>query len=95
MRLLRSAGLLLGLWLLLGTCLDGAPALAQCAMCKATLAGSVEGRALQAPLNRAILLLLAAPYLVFACLVFAAFRKHIQQSAGRALAALRLQRLLH
>ena len=95
MRFLRSAGLWLGLWLLLGLCLDGPPALAQCAMCKSTLAGSLEGRALQTPLNRAILLLLAAPYLVFGCLVFAAFRERIQRRAGRALAAVRLQRQLH
>jgi len=89
----RSASPLLGLSLLLLLGLGAAPALAQCAMCKATLAGSAEGRALQAPLNRAILLLLAAPYAIFACLVLVAFRERIVRWAGRTLAAARLQRL--
>jgi hypothetical protein len=49
------------------------PALAQCTMCRSALEGSLEGAALQGPLNRAILLLFVAPYLVlgsFAALVW-------------------------
>jgi hypothetical protein len=41
------------------------PALAQCAMCKAALVSSEEGRALGPAVNQAILVMLAAPYLTF------------------------------
>ena len=51
------------------------PAFAQCAMCRSALEGSLEGAALQGPLNRAILLLLAAPYLVLGCFVVMVWRE--------------------
>ncbi len=48
---------------------------AQCAMCKTVLEGSPEGRSLAGGLNHAILLMLAAPYVVFGVFVAAVFRK--------------------
>jgi hypothetical protein len=57
--------------LLLAAALAGAavlapePLLAQCAMCKATVTQSPEGREMAGRLNQAILVMLAAPYLVF------------------------------
>lgn len=41
------------------------PAAAQCAMCRTALTQSPEGRAMAESFNRAILLMLAAPYAVF------------------------------
>jgi hypothetical protein len=60
-------------------------AAAQCAMCQATLTSSAEGRALGGPLNHAILLLFAAPYVVLGCFVFMAFRERILRRLARAL----------
>ncbi len=54
-----------------------APACAQCAMCKATLERSEEGRRVSAELNHAILLMLAAPYLVFSTCAGFVFRRRI------------------
>ena len=51
------------------------PALAQCAMCKTVVNGSAEGQAVAGDLNRAILMMLAAPYLVFGTLAALVFRK--------------------
>ena len=68
----------------------GRAALAQCAMCQATLVGSAEGRALGAPLNHAILLLFAAPYLVLGTFVALAFRQRITRRVARALAIARI-----
>jgi hypothetical protein len=52
--------------LVLLACLQGAapPAFAQCALCRAAVESSEEGRAMAGKLNRAILLLLAAPLTV-------------------------------
>jgi hypothetical protein len=58
------------------------PALAQCAMCRSTLAGSLEGAALQGPLNRAILVLLAAPYLVLGAFVLLLWRERVLRRRG-------------
>lgn len=55
-----------------------APAAAQCAMCATTVANSEEGRALAGSLNSAILLMLAAPYLVFGTFVAVFFRHRIR-----------------
>jgi hypothetical protein len=60
----------------------GAPALAQCAMCRGALASSLEGVALQGPLNRAILVLLAAPYLVLGAFVLLVWREHLLRRRG-------------
>jgi hypothetical protein len=79
MGLRRLAPLLLAL--ALGAA--GQPALAQCAMCRSTLDSSAEGAALQGPLNRAILVLLAAPYLVMGSFLLLVWRER----AGRRLSA--------
>ena len=42
------------------------PASAQCAMCQTALLHSAEGRGMSAEFNRAILVMLFAPYAVFA-----------------------------
>lgn len=62
-----AAGLLAG----------ASPARAQCAMCKATLERSEEGRRVAGELNRAILVMLAAPYLVFGTCASVLFRRRI------------------
>ncbi|HEY7413124.1 MAG TPA: hypothetical protein VII13_20455 [Vicinamibacteria bacterium] len=64
------------------------PARAQCAMCKSALSGSAEAATVGAAFNRAILVLLAAPYLVAAGLGLVLYR----QPLGAALARLRGRR---
>jgi hypothetical protein len=54
-----------------------APAFAQCAMCRASIEGSAEGRRVSADLNRAILVLFAAPYLVSGTCATFLFRRRI------------------
>lgn len=78
MTLLRSGARLLALAVLLaGAALPALPARAQCAMCKATLESSEEGRRVSSELNRAILLLVAAPYAVFGTCASVLFRRRI------------------
>src|SRR5256885_15593952 len=63
---------------------------AQCAMCKAVLISSPEGRALSSSLNHGILLMLAAPYLVAGTFAAVFFRKRWQPAlagVGRRLQA--------
>ena len=55
------------------------PVAAQCAMCKTVLTGSAEGRAFSRELDRAILLMFVAPYLVFGTLAVVLFRKPLGQ----------------
>jgi hypothetical protein len=72
-------------------CLLGAalarPAQAQCAMCRTTLTASAEGRAMSSSFNRAILLMLFAPYLVVGATVLVLFRRplaaHLSRRFGR------------
>jgi len=59
------------------------PAFAQCAMCKTTVTGSVEGQAVARQLNEAILLMFLAPYLVFGSLVAVVFRNRIRRQLSR------------
>jgi hypothetical protein len=61
-------------------------AFAQCAMCKATLEASDVG----ATFNRAILVMLAGPYLVAGVFSLVYFRARVRHVAGRILARLRL-----
>ena len=71
--------------LLLVACLGmSGPVLAQCAMCKATLSGSAEGRAIAHQLNEAILVMFFAPYLVCGAFVLVAFRTRIRARVVRA-----------
>jgi hypothetical protein len=65
------------------------PAWAQCALCKAALESSPEGRAMGASLNRAILVMLAAPYLVLGTFALALFRRRVLEAGARAAAAVR------
>jgi hypothetical protein len=70
--------------LVVGTALAASgPAAAQCAMCKTVLTQSAEGRAMTDSLNRAILLMIAAPYAVFAVVGAALFRDQIRRWALR------------
>ena len=61
-------------------------ALAQCSMCKAVVAQSPEGQRMAGELNKAILVMLAAPYLVFGSCAAVLFRSRL----GRARAPPRL-----
>jgi hypothetical protein len=63
------------------------PALAQCAMCKTALTNSGEGQRIAAEFNRAILLMVAAPYLVFLGIAGCAFRTRIQEWLGARLSS--------
>lgn len=65
------AGLVVLLALLHGA---APPAFAQCALCRAAVESSQEGRAMAAKLNRGILLLLGAPLAVGASIGVAMFR---------------------
>jgi hypothetical protein len=56
---------------------------AQCAMCRSSLTSSAEGRGLIPEFNRAILLMIAAPYVVFATVGLAAFRGRIREAWKR------------
>ena len=60
-------------------------ALAQCAMCKATVTQSPEGREMSEKLNMAILVMFFAPYLVFGTLVTVLFRARIAPFVTRVL----------
>jgi hypothetical protein len=64
-------------------------AVAQCAMCKTALEGSAEGRTMQGELNRAILLMLVAPYVIFGGFTVAVFRKPLGERLSRWNARLR------
>jgi len=58
------------------------PSLAQCAMCKTALTGSSEGQRIAGEFNRAILLMVAAPYLVFGGIAGVLFRSRIREWFG-------------
>lgn len=66
------------------------PASAQCAMCKTALTNSEEGRGLSAEFNRAILVMLVAPYLMMGGFAAYLLRGRIRGLAGRAAARVRL-----
>lgn len=59
-----------------------------CAMCKTALTNSPEGRAMARSFNTAILLMLAAPYLVFGAGAAVFFRRRLRAGAARAWARL-------
>jgi len=68
----------------------GAPAArAQCAMCRTALTNSPEGRAMGAEFNRAILVMLAAPYLVTGTLAAVFFRRRLRAALAHRLGRLR------
>jgi len=75
MTLLRSGARLLALAVLLaGAAL---PARGQCSMCRAAVESSAESRRIAGELNRAILVLFAAPYLVVGTCASVLFRRRI------------------
>jgi hypothetical protein len=53
---------------------------AQCAMCRTALTNSPEGQGLAPEFNRAILLMIAAPYVVFGTVGLVAFRGRIRSA---------------
>jgi hypothetical protein len=83
-----SRSLVLVALVALGALLAPDAADAQCAMCRATLEGAAEGRALGRAFNSAILVMIAAPYLIFGG--FAAFllRRRIASRLPRLASAL-------
>jgi hypothetical protein len=52
---------------------------AQCVMCKAALTDSPEGRAINETFNRAILLMLVAPYALVGTLMATVFRRPLMR----------------
>jgi hypothetical protein len=71
--------------LLVVSCLSvlATPALAQCSMCRQVVSTSPEAQRMSAELNRAILLLFVAPYLVFTTIALALFRAPIGRQVRR------------
>ena len=63
-----------GLLALCGLVLLGPPALAQCSMCQQVVSQSPEARRIGAELNRAILVMFFAPYLIFTSFALVLFR---------------------
>ena len=64
--------------------LSPGPAAAQCAMCKAALTNSPEGQAMVEEFNKAILLMIFAPYAVFGTVGAVLLRKRIRAALERA-----------
>jgi hypothetical protein len=58
-------------------------AAAQCQMCKTALTNSAEGREISQQFNRAILLMIGAPYAVFGVVGAALFRDRIRSAWRR------------
>jgi hypothetical protein len=65
-----------------------AAAPAQCSLCKAALESSAD--AVGAQFNRAILVMMAGPYLVMGAFGLVVFRKHVRSAVGRLLARFRV-----
>jgi hypothetical protein len=63
--------------------LAAAPLGAQCAMCQTALLNSAEGRGMGEEFNRAILVMLFAPYAVFGCVGAVLLRHRIRDSVLR------------
>ena len=86
----RHAFLLLGLVVALG--LAATPAAAQCAMCRSVIAQSPEGQRVAGELNKAILLMFFAPYLIFGSFTAWIFRSRIGGGLRRVASVLFLPR---
>ncbi len=69
---------LAGVFLLLET-----SAWAQCAMCRTALESSAEGRAIAGGFRKGIVLLLAAPYLIFGTISYFAVRAYQKKAAQK------------
>jgi hypothetical protein len=83
---------LAGALALLAVLATGGPAFAQCAMCKSVVAQSPEAQAVAGELNKAILLMLAGPYVVFGSVAAFLFRSRLGAFGRRMLGALVLPR---
>jgi hypothetical protein len=59
------------------------PVLAQCAMCQTALLNSAEGRGMSEEFNRAILVMLFAPYAVFGSIGAVLLRHRIRSAVRR------------
>jgi|SRR4051812_20916514 hypothetical protein len=66
---------------------------AQCSMCQTALLNSAEGRGIGQEFNRAILVMLFAPYVVFGSVGAVLLRHHIARSVRSWMARLGLRRL--
>ncbi len=85
--ILAGLGVVALAWLL-----HSEPVLAQCAMCRATVTQSPEGREMSEKLNTAILVMFFAPYLVFGTAAAVLFRARIAPFVTRVLRFLFLPR---
>lgn len=72
--------------------LAAAPLAAQCAMCQTALLNSPEGRGMGEEFNRAILVMLFAPYAVFGSIGAVLLRHRIRASVRRWRGGLHLSR---
>ena len=80
---MRRVTLVLVLAAALPLLLPAAPALAQCAMCQTALMNSAEGRGMGEEFNRAILVMLFAPYAVFAVVGTVLLRHRLRAAVER------------
>lgn len=71
-----GAVVVLGLW-------AAGPALGQCAMCQTALTNSPEGQRIAGEFNKAILMMMAAPYAVFGSVAAFVFRSRWRGLLGR------------
>jgi len=85
----RSTALLALLVLLFAT---AEPVLAQCSMCRSVIAQSPEGQRIAGELNKAILLMFLAPYLIFGSFAAWLFRSRIGGALKRLASVLLLPR---
>ena len=76
------AGLRRAAFLLAALALLAAPAGAQCQMCKTALTNSPEGRHMVQSFNYAILMMVAAPYLVVGTVTAALLRRRLLAAAS-------------
>jgi hypothetical protein len=67
---------------------------AQCVMCKTALTDSPEGRAINQTFNRAILLMLVAPYAIVGTLIATVFRRPLAAVLVRRVRPGRLRNVL-
>ncbi len=65
-----------------GAALLAEPSLGQCSMCQTALTNSSEGQRIASEFNHAILVMVAAPYLVFGSIAGFLFRTRIVEWLG-------------
>ena len=82
---MRGPGKTLGTFglALAGLAMLAPPVLAQCSMCQQVIVQSPEAQKMSSELNRAILLMFVAPYLVFTSFALAFFRAPILRQIQR------------